>query len=1348
MASILRSSKFVRYIAGFAKNVVVNTPREFDGTLVNTASAQCYCGAFPRGLATQTSAQQHDQNLERRLKSLDQDVRKSGRISRRDIEDVLEEIRNARSATTSQSLLVIRCCGSLVPDELPEVRTKLVQEIWNTLNKINVPMDVSHYNALLRVYLENEHPFSPTDFLSDMESKGIEPNRVTYQRLISRYCQEGDIEGATKILEYMREKQMAVNENVFNALIFGHSQAGDMDSAHGILSVMAQAGLEPSADTYTTLLCGYAKQGNMDQINKLIAECEEKEIFLLDKDYLDIVYALATNGHGQHVPEILSRVKRSIGYNQDALNLILRLINKGQDDAAFAVLKTMVRSTQADGSLMPIGTFFIRQMVKADRDLETIVSYCQKLEEEQMYSRGLLLAAECSLEQGKEELAYALFEKLKEQGLEIRQHYFWPLIVSKGDDPSGRGVVAVLQKMHEFGLTPSLETLRDWVLPNLKGNSSQLLTLLREANVSVGASACSIVTNLLIKNEIAEAATIASSVPAYYIPELIRRPLTNALCATGDVDSYVSIIRQVYENLNRRQNMVQSDNGEKVDGAAVVGAFLVDLASNKKNFEKYISVILEKLVEQGLSITTSTAEKIESKLGEKMTETISDLLGKLTSGELTPVPISKRPTYVPYHEMNTEQLEKLVENLESKNIDAWGYKRRLLTLYYRGKHLEKLENLIENLKGNPNFELGPGIHAILLDTYAYHGHLDKALEQLEIVKKLEGDKFELDEDKVVRLAGLMVKQDKFEDAIKLLEEIPRDKVDRGYTYNSLVWRTLNWMAEQGQAENLEKFLDTLIKHDYIDVNNVFLGPLVKVYLVKEDMETALKKFEWAVEQYRLTPWKNELACKLIQKEDADKLQKLTDLSTIVHGEINSLYDLVFAFVECGRIRQARKILETPGLQNRPQRINNACERFQQEGLVKPLEGLKDATKDLTYIDRNDIYYQLLLSYIKQNDAEKCMGLWTQMQEEDLAPSDQFLLTLGSFLQENGLQVPFSIPQPKIKQRPATTPGQEQQTVTSRPRPGVSVAANNFRTKLSQGDVDGCLKTANHAQVSVSDASQLIEKLIHQERLQDATKVTMTLLNRGAFPVQKIFRFLLNKLAAAGQVDALEQIGEKISVDVKRLISFDNRFCHANIVAGRVEAYLQKLEQDLDNASDDQLEAISSQFPRGGAYGILERHPEYTDKFEQMAIKYAKRGIVGPLNVLWTKYFISNEVEKSNQLWHEYLKDAPRIMFQKIIQIARDTHDEELIKRLTEHLKISNVTPGAIGNIFSCYIDVLVAKNKPNEVEVVFQQALSQVSIDNINRTAVLRVKEVFEKSGKTFDYPIPAKHKSSTQEED
>ncbi|CAG9765541.1 unnamed protein product [Ceutorhynchus assimilis] len=1319
MASILRSSKFVRYIAGFARNVVSNTPREFDGNLVNAATVQCYCGAIPRALATQASV---DQTLEHRLRSLDQDVRKSGRISRRDIEDVLEEIRTARSATSSQSLLVIRCCGSLVPDELPEVRTKLVQEIWTVLNKINVPMDVSHYNALLRVYLENEYKFSPLEFLKNMELKCIEPNRVTYQRLIQRYCQDGDIDGATKILEFMREKLMPVNENVFNSLIYGHAQCEDMQSAHGILSVMQQAGLEPSADTYTTLLCGYAKFGNIDTIKQVIEECEAKEIWLLDKDYLDIIYSLATNNHGHLIKEILPKIKKHIGYNQDAINLTLRLINKGQVEAAYDILKTVERSKLPNGSLVPIGNFFIRQLVKC-HNLETIKKYCQQMELDGLYQRGILLATEVSLELNLNHLAFDLLLELKSQNLEIRQHYFWPLL--QANKHNNQEIVAILQKIQSlFGLIPNNETLRDWVLPNLKGKSTELLSLLREANISIGASASSLVTSLLSKGDIKEAALIASSVnKAIYNIESLRRPLSHALLNSNDVASYITLLRRLTQ-----------------DGS--VDQFLIDLAkTNTKKFVEIIPKVLEGLLEEGLSVANTTAQLIEGHLHEKMTEDLSNILSKLTSGELVPKPLTNKVHYTPYHQMNVLQLEKLIENLESKNLDCLGYNRRLLTLYHREGNLEKMKTLLAKLQNIPAFDFGSGIHAILMDTLAQHGHLEEAMEEFNKVKELEKDSFKLDESKCVRLAGLMAKNGQIERAIQFLEESPCDKGERSYSYTSLVWRIFNSMAEEGRQEDLTKFFEALLEKDYLDVNTIILGPLIKVFIVNGDLEGALKKFEWCVDQYKLTPWKNELACKLIEAEDADKLQKLTDLSTVVHGEINSLYDLVFSFVECGRVRQARKILETPGLQNRPQRINNACERFQQEGLVKPLEGLKDATRDLNHIDRSDIYYQLLLSYIKQNDAEKSLGLWTQMQEEDLQPTDQFLLKLGSFLQEKGLQVPFAIPHPKIQKRPP------QQVPLSQPEP--SKPRITIKQKLASNDLEAGLqlfhKQPQHT--SVVEASQLIEKLIHEDRLGDALEVTMKMLNNGSFPVQKIFRFLLNKLAAQGQVDQLKQIGDKLTIDVKRLVSFDNRYCHANIVANRVEEYLTTLEENIDKATKDSLEIISSEFPRGGAYGILEKHPEHTEKFETIAIKYAQKGIVGPLNVLWTKYFIENNQDKITYLWDTYLKHAQRIMFQKIIQTARDTQNEDLIKRLVEHLKISNVTPGAVGNAYSCYLDVLVAKNRLESIETTFNEALSQVSIENINRTAVLRVKECYEKLGKSFDYQVPAKSSQKANEE-
>lgn len=89
---------------------------------------------------------------------------------------------------------------------------------------VGVPLDISHYNTLLKVYLENNYVFSPTEFLEDLEKRDITPNRVTFQHLITGYCQSGDIAGASRILEYMRDKQLPINKIVFNALVMGHSQ--------------------------------------------------------------------------------------------------------------------------------------------------------------------------------------------------------------------------------------------------------------------------------------------------------------------------------------------------------------------------------------------------------------------------------------------------------------------------------------------------------------------------------------------------------------------------------------------------------------------------------------------------------------------------------------------------------------------------------------------------------------------------------------------------------------------------------------------------------------------------------------------------------------------------------------------------------------------------------------------------------------------------------------------------------------------------------------------------------------------------------------------------------------------
>lgn len=77
-----------------------------------------------------------------------------------------------------------------------------------------------------------------------------------------------------------------------------------MESAQGILNVMKESNLEPTSDTYTLLSTGYAKKGDITKIVEILDICDGKEIYLSDKEYLDIIYALATNGHGNQIDQV------------------------------------------------------------------------------------------------------------------------------------------------------------------------------------------------------------------------------------------------------------------------------------------------------------------------------------------------------------------------------------------------------------------------------------------------------------------------------------------------------------------------------------------------------------------------------------------------------------------------------------------------------------------------------------------------------------------------------------------------------------------------------------------------------------------------------------------------------------------------------------------------------------------------------------------------------------------------------------------------------------------------------------------------------------------------------------
>lgn len=128
-----------------------------------------------------------------------------------------------------------------------------------------------------------------------------------------------------------------------------------------------------------------------------------------------------------------------------------------------------------------------------------------------------------------------------------------------------------------------------------------------------------------------------------------------------------------------------------------------------------------------------------------------------------------------------------------------------------------------------------------------------------------------------------------------------------------------------------------------------------------------------------------------------------------------------------------------------------------------------------------------------------------------------------------------------------------------------------------------------------------------------------------------------------------------------------------------------------------------------------------------------------MNVLWTYYFVKGKDAEAENIWNTHLKGSPRIMFQRVLQEAREKKDEALAKKLLSHLKTSKITEGAFGNAYSCLLDILVSKGDNEEVIEEFENAVKEVNINFINRTAVLRVKQIYENLGRPFNHKVPTK---------
>ncbi|GAV05755.1 hypothetical protein RvY_15835 [Ramazzottius varieornatus] len=1255
-------------------------------------------------------------DFDRAIVKMDVDVKRSGRVAIGDFSARLEDIKKLGKVSSQNALLMIRCCGTLLPDLNAKDRNKLTDELWTILQKSVDRLDISHYNALLKVYLENEHQFDPIAFLAQLEQKGIEPNRVTFQRLTAFYCQKGDIEGATKILEFMRAKDLPINESIFNVLIQGYARSGDMKSAEGVLDMMTSSQLEPSSVTYRTLLEAYGEKGDMESVRRVMELAKTKGIQLNDADLFDIILAMTAKGHKQHAGELIAQLRRTPGFLQDAINASLRMVDDDASDVAFDLL-TSVNIPKEPNDRAGFAVMFLKKMIRYGAPVEVVWKYAEELRTKQMnpwaFERVLEAAFHCNqVEHAKEFLL-----RMPGAGAEVRPHYYWPLFAAYGKQGDIRSVFDLVASMNETAVPVTLETLTDFVLPALKGLSTDEIVDQFRIRFPGMSFVTPMAVHFLQQNQVQEASKFLQNKDDGDInPQVISRTLAEWWVGTKDLSPGSALLKRLAKISSKGQN----------DAFDAVGNFVLRVLAASKGDEAVMEQCLRGLAKDGHKMSTNAGNLIESRFGGRLPEKLGTLLDQVVGGNVGGQRFDDEFEKHPRN-MSVDELEDHLQELTSKNMNTRGVLRRLLVEHSRLRNVKRAEEIKAQLDGG-NFEYSGAMYAQMMDMYTAQGNLDKALQLQKQAQNIDKS-FVPDAYKFMNLATLMIKKGKRDEAVQMLEDYAK-KYERQFEFDALernVFRILNAAAEVGDVAGLKKLWETLNNHGKMTPSNLVCGPFVKVHILKNDTKGAVEAFGECVEKYSQTPWKGELMKRLIEMEDTASLQTVVDQSIKIHGESNSLYDLAFAFLEAGKEKQARKIFDTPGLRARIDRLENFAIRAMENNRIDLMQSLLSATKNVLDIDRDILYYHLVRLSGKLGEADRALNVWITMQEESLQPSVRTLRALATILKEHKREVPFAVPDEVRSQEMSASP--EEQKLLNAIREDNPDAALQFKQDLDSKDQP----------ISVKGYSYLIELLLQKDRVKEAVNLTQEVLQQGNHPFPTVCKFLITKLSRAGDVATLEQLKPLFSEKTAAFLQLNKNIFNAYVNSNRSEELLDRLEQSPPEPD---------QAPLMGLVHMLRTSPNLLPRVEKLVERYAQVDDVRPVVSLWIYLFGERKFEESRRLLEKYPAAAPRLRAVAICEKAHETNDVELLRKLIETLREHSRPNVALAY---SYLIGLHCHNRDYDAALkVLKEAQDEAGIAlHEMRLSALRVLEKgLIQSGKPVPFQIPEGPRKQTREQE
>lgn len=950
------------------------------------------------------------------------------RVNWKNLSEIVDSMESSKYSHLEMCFL-LECCGSMIPDRTTDDKLILLNKIWN---KIEFKSE-NDYRVLLRMYRENL--FILKDFRIFLRDMKTDPNIEIFQDLIYLFCEVGNIEKSMEILTEMKKLNFPITESVFNALIVGHSKNKDLKNCETVFETMNANGVKPSSETYTVILGSYLENSNFV---KFEAKLNDFGSWLNENQIFSLIKIGIFNGSSEKIiTDLIKLLPNEISSNSrispNLRNIMIELVHSGKVQEAFQLINSLPKPVfQPKEDIDFHGSFLIHELIKAKTSLDTFMDCCNDLIDSGRNTRALHIACESALKTNSEN-SIELLKKLSVKE-KLRSHYFWPLLMAASRTQGEAGVLTILDLIKELNVDLDHQTINVFILPKLSitiKDAKKAIKVLEDHGIKTSQLLTPLTSQLLFQQRFTEILEILPLYQTKIDTEVLVWPLVVSAGSMRTQKNH-SIIAKVIKLLIDRSSNQIFDLG---------GNLMMEICSHNKMKSDYqnITELLQEYQKSGIKLSNLSAEVINQHFqrcdSAEQRKTVENILKTSLDQKMNLPSVELFGNHITHpRDMNLGELECHLIELDSKKLNSRGILRRILQLCVKEGKLDRALE-IKKICDSHNVNKSPGMLASILDLYIKTKNPESANRTLKQMKELFPD-FPIDEHKLIDMASILIESGNLEEAKKVLKmkstSVSKKYIGRTDTQKN-IWSLLTNMAqfastqsEISEDENsTQELLTFLVQLNYCGYHNTLLGPIIKEYILRNDLKMAVETYKKLSTTHRKTPLQQELMTLLVKvnnmevdeipfnvtkKEAKELLESVLDASTKIHGAVNANLTLIIAVADGGTENQLRKILIDPQIRINPEFLMKQCEYLSNAGKIEPLMKLAKCCRGLGHlVKEQDLYTVLLNTFVRQNNYQSALSLFEKLAGDDeFKISQEFSKNLVSLLERNNLEVPSSV----------------------------------------------------------------------------------------------------------------------------------------------------------------------------------------------------------------------------------------------------------------------------------------------------------------------------------------------------